>query len=442
MHARERFVPQRVGELTEALAEHYDQDERESFRVLSRITASLFHFEFYDREQELLSAWLATPTSESAGQVMSEELSGLLDAASYTQVSIAELDEALQTESLIPLRLDVDLADYDELLIYRRQARTESVEVKTRLGLKSTQKDITVDGRVVIYSRVQAKAWFDERDIDAADRNLIPGHVSLKQFQDVPRADIEMLLPSTQVKLRVIDSIKIGVPAFIGGLVVLTTKLASTLLLIAVLAGAWLGLREDTPEINQAELVVLLGGVVALGSFVMRQWTKLKNRKVDYLKTLSENLYFRTLSTGPGVLHTLLSSAEQQEVTEVLLGYHFIRANPSITIRELDVVVEKWLAEHSGVSVDFDVDDAVHKLRALGLLEGLRRLRVQPTQTSIQILDERWDKIFGGESDAGDLLPPAAGAAQPALIRFRKLVGRFAGGASERVQARDSARGD
>ena len=54
---------------------------------------------------------------------MAAELTGLLDGANYTPVTMAELDDALANESLIPLRLEVDLDDYDELLIYRRGSR-------------------------------------------------------------------------------------------------------------------------------------------------------------------------------------------------------------------------------------------------------------------------------------------------------------------------------
>ena len=117
-------------------------------------------------------------------------------------------------------------------------------------------------------------------------------------------------------------------PAVASGVAVLATKLLPTLGLIFLLAGTWLGFRDEQPEIDQAALVILFGGVVTLGGFVFRQWTKLKNRRLEYHKTLTETLYFRTLAAGPGVLHTLLSSAEQQEVVEVLLAYRFLLAAP------------------------------------------------------------------------------------------------------------------
>ena len=222
--------------------------------------------------------------------------------------------------------------------------------------------------------RVKPQSWFDERKIDPADRNLVPGHVSLKQFQNVPRADIEMLLPSTQVGLRFIDSLLVGVPAVASGVAVLVTKLLPTLGLIFLLVGPWLGFRDEQPDIDQAALVILFGGSVTLAAFLFRQWTKLKNRRLEYLKILTENLYVRTLSAGPGVLHTLLSSAEQQEVVEVLLAYRFLLAAPDrLTAAELDAKVEAWLRDAGQGDIDFDVADARWQAAPPGRSRGALR---------------------------------------------------------------------
>ena len=117
-----------------------------------------------------------------AADLLVAELTGLLDGANYTPVTAAELDMALAEESLIPVRLDVDLDDYDEMLIYRRGSHHDTVELPKWMGLRSTSRTITVDHRVVVYTRVKPQSWFDGQKIDPAKRNLIPDHVSLKQF--------------------------------------------------------------------------------------------------------------------------------------------------------------------------------------------------------------------------------------------------------------------
>lgn len=397
MATHERFVPLRVGRLTTALADRpwTDEDGPAGFRALGRLVAALYHFEYHDHEQTVIDAWEHIDDDPDAAHHITGELIELLEGANYVRVTPDELEEAFTRESLVPLRLDVDLDDYAELIIYRRGSRTETVEVEQWKGLRKEQRTITVEDRVVVFARVQSAAWFAEREIDPTDRGLDPSAVSLKQFRSVPRGDIKTLLPSTQVRFRPIDSIVVGVPAVVSGIIVLATKLLPTLGLIFLLTGAWLGFREEEPQVDQAALVALLGGVITLGGFVVRQWTKLKNRRVEYLKTLSETLFFRMLGDGLGVVHTLLSSAEEQEVIEVLLAYRFLADAPAgLTSEALDRRVEAWLAETCPSEIDFEVDDALTKVMALGLAEGTEGYRALPLADALAALDQRWDDLF------------------------------------------------
>lgn len=395
MQERERFVPKRVGHIVRALTATFDDDAHAAdFRALARIVGALYHFDFHDHEQTVLEAWDTAAEGDSA-ILLRDELRRFLEAANYVEVSMGELQEAMKRESLIPLRLEVDVDDYEDLLIYRRGSHVDTVEVSRWRGLRTVRRDITVEDRVVVLARVKPAEWFESQGTDPASRNLVPGGISLKQFQEVPRADIEMLLPSTRVRFRPIDTLIVGVPALASGIVVLATKLLPTLGLIFVFVGAWLGIRDEEPEIDQGALVALFGGLVTLGGFLLRQWTKLKNRRVEYLKTLSETLYFRTLADGPGVLHTLLTTAEQQEVIEILVGYRFLLDAPgSRTVDELDGVAEQWLHETCAEAIDFDVGDAVEKLLALGLAEGTDRLTATPLPAALALLDSRWDDLF------------------------------------------------
>ncbi len=330
MVERERYVPRRVQQVTEDLAGRPwpDDSSAERFRAFSRLVAAMEHFEFYDREQQLVDAWDQATVDPEAASLVTDELAGLLEDANYTQVTPDRLRETIERESTVPLRLEVDLDDYEILQIHRRGGEERTLDIRKLRGLLKRTRSITVDDRVVVFTKVQSEASFVERGIDPAKRNLVPGDIMLKQFQHVPRADIEMLLPSTKVRYRLIDTFLVGFPAVVSGILVLATKLLPTLGLMALLLGAWLGLRSSEPKIDQAALVVLFGGVIAIGGFLAQQWTKVKNRKFAYLKTLAEVLYFRTLSTGPGVLHTLLASAEQQEVNEILLAYRFLCEAP------------------------------------------------------------------------------------------------------------------
>lgn len=396
---RERFVPRRVGQLTAELAALPWDDasgDADRFSHLSRLISALYHYEFHDRERAVVEVWDRAADDDGAVVEFGEQLTGLLDRANYVEVTTDELEEAMARESLLRLRLEVDLDDYRELLIYRKGSHRETIEIPRWRGLRTDERTITVDERVVVHTRVKPQRWFDEQGIDPADRRLVPEHVALKQFQDVPRADIEMLLPSIRVRFRRIDSLLVGIPAVASGIAVLATKLLSTLGLIFVLVGAWLGFRDDEPELDQGALVVLFGGLVAVGGFIISQWTKLKNRRLEYLKTLSETLYFRTLGEGPGVLHTLIAAAEEQEVMEVLLAYRFLLAAPEgLTDDDLDRDIERWLAATCHQDIDFEIEDALAKLRDLDLIEpNGARLRARSIPESLVRLDRRWDELF------------------------------------------------
>jgi hypothetical protein len=90
-----------------------------------------------------------------------------------------------------------------------------------------------------------------------------------------------------------------------------------------------------------------------------------------------------------------LSSAEQQEVIEVLLAYRFLLAAPEgLIASELDARIEAWLRATCSRDIDFEIDDAIAKLRQLELIEGSRKLRSRPLVDSLVMLDRRWDDLF------------------------------------------------
>ncbi len=142
MTDRERFIPRRVRQVTQDLCglPWPNGDDGGQFRSFSRLTAALYHYEFHDREQLVTEAWERVADDPAEAVVVAAELTGLLDGANYTVVTMAELDDALANESLIGLRLDVDLDDYDEMLIYRRGSRQDTVEVPKWMGLRSEER--------------------------------------------------------------------------------------------------------------------------------------------------------------------------------------------------------------------------------------------------------------------------------------------------------------
>jgi hypothetical protein len=98
------------------------------------------------------------------------------------------------------------------------------------------------------------------------------------------------------------------------------------------------------------------------------------------MKALSDNLYFRNLDNDAGVFHHLLDAAEEAEVTEAVLAYHFLRTAPGpLTAAELDSRIEDWFVQRWDASFDFEIDDGIRKLRELMLVTEDEHGRLSPT---------------------------------------------------------------
>ena len=114
------------------------------------------------------------------------------------------------------------------------------------------------------------------------------------------------------------------------------------------------------------------------------------------MQALTRNLYFKNLDNNSGVFHRLADDAEEEETKEALLAYYFLLVSPvPLAGNELDRQIEGWFETRWGCSIDFEVSDALRKLRALGLVEESGgKLKAVSIEQGIAILDRRWDDYF------------------------------------------------
>jgi uncharacterized protein DUF3754 len=196
--------------------------------------------------------------------------------------------------------------------------------------------------------------------------------------------------------MRMIDKLMIGIPAVVSGGIVLTTKLGASLILMGSLFGFWLGLSSQPVELNKATIMALFAGVGALGGYLWKQFSKFKNRKLRFLQTLTQNLYFKNLDNNAGVFHRLANDAEEEECKEAILAYYFLQISEHpLSKTELDSKIENWLATQWRCEIDFEIDDALDKLLTLGLVRDSNgELSAIPINEGIEKLDQRWDDYF------------------------------------------------
>lgn len=128
------------------------------------------------------------------------------------------------------------------------------------LGLRKVPIEFLNYERVLVYVKFKPAEHFLARGRDLGELRFRPGSMMLKLFRNIPQGDLESLFPNSEVRMRPIDKLTLGVPALASGLVVLFTKLGAALGLVFLFLGFHLGLRDTEPDFDHAALALLAGG--------------------------------------------------------------------------------------------------------------------------------------------------------------------------------------
>jgi hypothetical protein len=405
-----RFIPFTKPDVIEMCLKDAQLTEAEvkGFRDFCQILEALFHFEFHARLEKLKTCYgpfnpdadtrrifnYSASEKKNLKKQLVSEMTAVLDAANFEKVTAEDLQQALGEESLFQIRLEVDFDDFEDVIFFRRGESIKEETLVKLFGLSKKTFQFTNYERVAIYIKFKEKSYFDSRE----RKNLYfePGSTIIKLFHNVPKADLEMLFPNSKVRMKTIDKIIIGVPAAVSGIIVLVTKLGASLLLVGSVISFWLGLKDQEVQIKQQHLIALGAGLGTLGGFLFRQINKYKNRKIKFMKALSDNLYFKNLDNNAGVFYHLIDAAEEEEFKEAVLAYYFLlTAKETLTKKELDDRIENWLAERWNCHIDFEIGDAVNKLKRLELIEvDADHLRCVPLIAAKKQLDSIWDNFF------------------------------------------------
>lgn len=397
-----RFIPYRKHDIIEmCLQDNRLSESSNDFRYLCYMLSSIYHFEFHKIVEALKDSYSSIdPDSDTRdynnGQVEADHsfvelLNGLLVKANYEIVTQAELDSAMNESSLFKIRLHVDFDEFEEVLLYCRGITKRKETVSRFFNLFKKEISFTNYDRVVLFIRFRE----DYKEDKSVLPGCKPGATLLKLFQNVPRADLEMLFPNTKVRMRTSDKVMIGLPALVSGGIVLTTKLGASLILLGSLFGFWFGLSAEPVELNKTSITILLAGMAAFAGYLWKQFNVFKNRKLRFMQMLTQNLYFKNLDNNAGVFHRLADDAEEEECKETILAYYFLLSQGPMTIKQLDACIEKWLFEQWHCQVDFEIDDALNKLITLSIVKeegGLISAVDLPDAT--KKLGQRWDDYF------------------------------------------------
>lgn len=411
MSSSERFIPIRMDDAVAVcrdMLRDLPADNQQLFEQLAEQVQRHYHQQFFGTLRDLKSSYQnlnpdddlqALQTSEDTSERFWPRLYSLLQKGNFEPITTETLEQAMKEESLFKVRLAVDFDYFEEVLFFYRGEQEDSAEINSLFGLKKRTLEFARYDRVVMYVKFKPQSYFDEREIDTA--HFTPGATLIKLFKNVPKADLEMLFPNAEVRMRTFDKVMIGGPALIGGGVLVATKLGSTLVLLGAFIAFWLGFKQEPVSIGQAALVSLGLGLGALAGHLWKQFSKFKNRKISFMKKLSENLYFKNLDNNAGVFHYLINMAEEEECKEVLLAYAKLLAMGEVAnADELDKAVEVHLRESAHVDLDFEIHDALSKLYELGFIEKVdEQLKPLPLKNAVAKMNEHWQAFANHAPD-------------------------------------------
>ena len=439
---RDQFIPVRKTDLLNALtAQGVLGPDAEKFRHLCRLLGSVFHYNYFDQLERLREAYFYFSPEldpqvhfdqgalERAYGELVRDFVEVLRGANFVAVSQAEIERAHRESALIRVELHTPVEEFREVTFFRRGRHHERVEIRDSwLPWRKKEVEIEVFDDVVLFAAMKPHDGPPKpKPKPKTKRNRYrpsktrPGAVLITYFRHIPSADLNAIYPNVQVVMGWKDVLIMAVPALFGG-VPIVLKLLPTLTVLFIVLGFYLGVSGTVQDDDMKQALGAISGVVALGAFLFRQWTKYHRRTLQHQKELTDHVYFRNINNNAGTFDYVIGAAEDQECKEALLAYYFLHTAdeaPNQTV--LGRRIESWLQDNFGARVNFEVGDALKKLERFNLLQrDGERLSVPPLDEALGLLDKAWDDFFRFERKPA---PPRPAPEQVSLFRAGRAGG-------------------
>jgi hypothetical protein len=373
---------------------HYDY-----FKTLERLRNDYYYFS----PEVAPHAALDRAARDRCYGDLVQSLEQVLKEANFTELPHTEIGNAHRRRAGHRVEVQAPLHDFRDVRFWRRGRHSEHREVADWFGLFRRKVEAEVYDDVVLMVAMKPHAEIgSQRELKTlARRKIVPGSVLLKYFRNIASGDLNALFPNARVVMSNRDKLTLGLPAIAGGIPILL-KVYATVTVLFLVIGFYLGANASVEDKDIATAFAALGGLLALGGFVVQQWVKYQWKSLRYQSELTDNVYYRNINNNAGIFDYLIGAAEDQECKEAFLAYHFLHtAAAPPTVDELDSCIEAWLRKTFGVEIDFAVNSALGKLAALGLLRRQEeRLFVSPLDGAIGQLQAVWDRFLSSGPQA------------------------------------------
>lgn len=335
-------------------------------------------------------------------RLFNTKLRELVTSANYNELREDELDEILNKSTPEGVYVDVDFKEFEVKLIYYRGAY-DAPRVRRdirKLFLKKVPYGVPTFLRLFLALKfkpedIRIKEIMKDHDLDEEKarkklkkmRRMLPpvfstDHIYLKVFKTIPRYDVEMLFPNIRVKMKYRDKVQLGGSAVVG-------------------TAAWAIGTAAKLAVAVALSPVLLAGALAtgVGGIVYAQIRNVFITRDRYRMQLAQSLYFQNLANNQGALALIVDDAEEEDVKEETLLYTHLLRTPvhGTQIESVRAEIDEFLKERFGVTISFDVHDALERLRAQGLVQDSPsgELRAMPLHEASRHLYDRWCGVLG-----------------------------------------------
>jgi hypothetical protein len=384
----DHFIPFRRSELVDLLCAEPELsvEDADAFRQFCRLLTTLCTFEYYRLLEKIKSAYAPfDPDSDtrSLKETRSEErqhklidllgdFAWVMERGNYRHLTREDIEPAVGTRTDWGLLVDVDYRIFERLAIF---ARGDTTDRRTRRKLRRLFRSEEVD--VPVYSRLVMIMKLRKHPRLGAHINT--DKVYLQIFKNIPKLDINMLMPGARVRMTRLDRSKIGLP-MLSGLFMALYNIVNDVIQLAIESFS-----------KPLFLWGLATGAVTYGT---RSYFSYLGTRQRYNLNLTQVLYFQNLDTNAGVLFRVLDEAHDQESRELFLTYYFLwRKAPSEGLGKADlaVAVGKYLEERTQFRLSMESEDALVKLHKLGVIQPCGdRWRALPIREALPLLDSSW----------------------------------------------------
>ena len=405
-----------------------DDTQQHKFRSFAEILSAYLHYKSQKNLELMKHAYsYFNPNQDSPvfpkinqqerkqqASILADTFCKVLKSANYVELTEQDIQKAFNYSSLVPVNTSVDLNEYERITMFYRGSSHKKVDVK-KLFRKQEISFKNYD-YVAVLLHIKNDEYFQTNE-KKHELNFSPGKIYLYLYRNIPHFDLELLFPNVKISMSMKDKLMLIVPA-LGAAIPMVIKVLPALgLVIGVIAFAVFGwdlggsfdIDVSEPKAVYPLLVAALSACVALGGFAFRQYIKYKSKRLEFLKKVTDVLFFKSLDVSKGVLNTIVDLAEEEACKEMLLIYFVLLEQKTPLSKEQ--IVEKlkvWTEKQFSSEVKININRAMENLSLLQMpsvdapgsvstiIEEVSANTYLASNVDIakQIVDYVWDNIF------------------------------------------------